>query len=539
MTTKAKASKSKPPASKPPANVKATAAATKRAMAAKFKASKASARDGVKDMYGNAASNTGWGSSSQVNAGVYVPFRISLNYQELLAIYRGSWIARAVIDTIAEDMLKEWPTLNCEVTPDEIDKFERVVDNTMSLQKMVEGTKWGRLFGGALGLMIIEGDNDLSKPLDLDKVGLDSYRGLIIVDRWSGISPSSELVDDIDNPAEYGLPEFYDVTTETSQNFRVHHSRCLRFTGRELPLYERQIQSYWGMSELEPIFQEMQRRDFIESGIADLVSRAHVLVLKDELLGQMLSGVGMTQQQYTDYVMRMRAVSESISTNGILALSESQDLSTQTYTFSGLRDIHDSSMENIAGASGIPMSRLGRPIAGLGNTGDGELQVYGDSIEQKRNRELRPLFNKLLPVICMSTWGYVPDDLGYDFAPVQSMTAKDKADLAKTMSEPVFEALDRNIITDKTALEELKTQSGVTGILTVITDKQIAAADDELRDDDLPMIGEDGSEVTQGDALGGGKPQKKLGSGAKDAAPWWRPVQAWWQRLGEAGDGGM
>ena len=117
-----------------------------------------------------------------------------------------------------------------------------------------------------------------------------------MVDRWSGVSPSSQLISDLDNPSEYGLPEFYDVTTEVNQNFRVHHSRCLRFTGRDLPLFERQIQTYWGMSEVECMLEDLKRRDFAAAGIADLISRANVMVVQNEMMAQLLSGVGLTQQ---------------------------------------------------------------------------------------------------------------------------------------------------------------------------------------------------------------------------------------------------
>ncbi len=40
---------------------------------------------------------------------------------------------------------------------------------------------------------------------------------------------------------------------------RVHHSRVLRFIGRELPYMEMQRESYWGSSELEHIWDELQK----------------------------------------------------------------------------------------------------------------------------------------------------------------------------------------------------------------------------------------------------------------------------------------
>lgn len=488
---------------------------------------------GVADMYANPRSNTGWGSTSQVNFGEYVPYRISLDYLQLLYAYRGSWIIRAVVDTIPEDMLKTWPKLLCDITPQERQAFERVVQETMSLQKMIENLKWGRLFGGSLAIIILSGEHqkDLSQPLVLEDVDLDSYRGLIVVDRWSGCNPSSDLVSNIDNPAEYGLPVHYEVTTEVNQNFKVHHSRVIRATGRDLPLFEKQIQTYWGMSEVEAGWQELQRTDAIKAGIADLVARANVLVVQEPMLAQMLSGVGLTQQQLQDYLLRMSAVSESITTNGVMALSEGSELFAHSYTFAGLRDIHDASMENVSGAFGMPMCKLGRPNSGLGNTGEGELQIYEDSLTQKREHQVRPGFEKLMKIIAQSTWGRVPDDFDFRFAPIRTPTAKERAELGKSQIDPVVSLYDKGLRSAKKTLMELQRLSDENGLNVTISQEEIDAAPDDLIPSDVafgvPQPGDEGDD-------GADKPKPK--PGAKDSA-----LSLFLAKLGMGGrgDGGM
>lgn len=475
---------------------------------------------GVGDMYMNIPANTGWGSTSLVNGGDYVPYRISLDYLKLLHIYRGSWIARAVVDTIPEDMLKAFPTLVMDTTPEDITDFNRVVAKTHTLQKVIEACKWGRLFGGCLAIMILSGEDqrDLMKPLVIEDVQPDTYRGLIVVDRWSGCSPSSELVSNIDDPANYGLPAYYEVTTEVNQTFRVHHSRVLRFTGRDLPLFEKQIQTYWGMSELEAVIEELRRRDYSAAGIADLIGRAHVLIMKEPMLAQMLAGVNMTQQQYVDYANRMAAVSQSISTNGILAIGTdaNSEVYNQTYSFGGLSEIYETFMLDIAGACGIPVSRLyGRSITGLGQSGEGDLQVYYDTIDQKRNHELRPVFDKLIPVICMSVFGEVPDDLDYNFPPIRTMNAKERAQLSKDLTEPLATIYNLGAFGKKTLLRELQSSSSETGMFTNITDEMIAAASDDPEPN--PMDMPTGDDDPFGDGEPGGKSKTGTDAGAKDA----------------------
>ena len=506
--------------------------AAKAAAAAKLRISAPQQASAAADMYSNQAANIGWATTSAVNAGRHIPFRISLDYQKLVFMYRGSWVIRKVIDTKPQDQIKQFPTLLCDVTPEDISDFEKVVTSTATLQKYIEGRKWGRLFGGALGIIIIKGDNDLMKPLRIEDIEPDTYRGLIIVDRWSGMSPSSELITDLNNPSEYGLPVYYDVYTEANQSLKVHHSRCLRFVGRDLPLFEKQIETYWGMSEVEAILDELQRYDFGMAAVSDLISRANVLAMKEPMLAQMLSGLNLTQQQLVDYAARMTAVSEAISTNGILALGEEGELFSNTYSFSGLSEVMKMQMTALCGAAGYPFSRLfGDTQTGLGQSNEGDLQNYYDSADQERRQKDRPLFDKLMPIIAMSTWGEVPDDLDYAFPPIRTMNSKEKAELAKNQGDTIKGYFDSGILGRQTILREIKTLSAETGIGSNVTDEMIEAADDDVQ---TPLMIEQaeakaGTETFEENPAGGTKAEKT--KGGKDS--WFGRA---WKRISGARD---
>ena len=105
---------------------------------------------------------------------------------------------------------------------------------------------WARLYGGAAGIILIKGQDDMSQPLDLDTVMPDSFLGLQILDRWTGIYPSSELVTDPENE-DFGLPAWYTVRDEERGQMvaNVHHSRVIRFEGRALPWLEKVTELYW------------------------------------------------------------------------------------------------------------------------------------------------------------------------------------------------------------------------------------------------------------------------------------------------------
>ncbi|MCG6197883.1 DUF1073 domain-containing protein, partial [Anoxybacillus sp. LAT_38] len=75
-------------------------------------------------------------------------------------------------------------------------------------------------------------------------------------------------------------------------------------------------------------------------------------------------------------------------------------------------------MLDIAGACQIPVTKLfGRSPAGMNATGESDMQNYYEVIQQQQESILGPVLDKLLPIMCMSEFGAIPDDLEYTFNP--------------------------------------------------------------------------------------------------------------------------
>lgn len=449
------------------------------------------------DSYTNRPARLGQGTSNLANQGTHPVRRITQDYMLILGLYRSSWIIRKAIDAMAEDMLKDMPKIVSEITPEGLKKFNNVLTRTGTAAGLLSGLKWGRLFGGAVCLIAIKGHENLMEPLDLDTIEPDSYRGLIPFDRWSGVQPDADLITDIDYPTEFGLPRSYQITTDTG-TMHVHHSRLLRFMGRDLPNWEKQMELYWGLSEVELIYDELQKRDYTSWNIVSLITRAQILAVKDETLSQGMSGLAMTNQAYNVFVGRMEAMSAAMNNQGLLVLGKDGELSAHQNSFGGLADIYNTFMLDIAGACETPVSRLyGRSITGLGQSGEGDLQVYYDTVEQKRNRELRPQIDKLYPVIAMSTWGKVPKDFEYDFPPVRTMSNEDLADLGTKNTNSIVAAYNADLVTKREARKDLKQAAGDNGLFSNILDEDIAATPDTYASEagggeiDVPGLGEE------------------------------------------------
>ena len=209
------------------------------------------------DAFSNPLFRLGYGSQSPLEATDYPLTRMTDNYALLNSLYRDNWVVQNVVGIIPDDMTKKWFTLG-GVGPGHLRQLEQAQRRTALRDRVNTGLKWGRLYGGAAGILLIRGQEDqLDRPLDLELVLPGTFAGIYIVDRWSGITPETELVDDLSDP-DFGLPDYYQVnSTEGGIVARVHHSRVLRFTGRELPYLEKLAEMYWGESEVEALYQDV------------------------------------------------------------------------------------------------------------------------------------------------------------------------------------------------------------------------------------------------------------------------------------------
>lgn len=179
-----------------------------------------------------------------------------------------------------------------------------------------------------------------------------------------------------------------------------------------------------------------------------------------------------------------------MNNNSIQVLGENDSYETHPYAFGGLGETYDRIMMDVAGAAEMPVTKLfGRSPAGMDATGDGDLQNYYDAIEEKQEAELRPIYDKLLPVLFVSALGAIPDDWDYDFRPVRRASDDEMSDLASKNTDSVTKAFQAGMISQRTAMMELRQQAELTGMWSNITDEDIEKADAEVMQPDEGMDG--------------------------------------------------
>lgn len=465
------------------------------------------------DAFSNVLARLGAGTPNLLEGTEYSLQRMSRDFNTLNALYRESWIVRRIIDVIPADMLKNWITITSGLDPDVEKRLSLTLRRTQLIDKLKRGMQWGRLYGGALGVMLVKHQGyDLSQPLQLDWIMPGDFVGLLIFDRWNGVNPSSELIEDISDP-DYGYPKYYTVTDPAGGgSVKIHHSRVIRFTGNTLPFWEEIAEMQWGASVVESIFDELRKRDNVSWNIAQLTFMANIRVLKMQDLGQLLAATDNESQ--AELLRTLEAQNMLLNNMGMQVMDAADGLETHQYTFGGLADCYQQFIMDISGAAEIPVTRLfGRSPSGLNATGESDLQNYYDMIAEKQESYLRPILNKVLPPFIISTLGSLPDDFDFEFDPVAEPSDKERADLAKCGTDNVVAAYNAGLISQRTALKELKQQSERTGVWTNITDEDIAKASETVE-----VPGEMGGGLL---GLGEDGPAAGAPQGVGDAAPEW------------------
>ncbi len=426
-------------------------------------------REIIQKMAGDGYTNetAGLGEASPLmTSGTFVRSNLTSNITLLTTLYRESWLAKRIIDMPSEDMTRSWIRIVSAVDEEDMQTINKVIRENNIRKELTDAVRWGRLYGGAVAVIVIKGEEEkLELPLMVDDVMPESFAGLLVLDKSCGVMPSLEKVTDLDDP-DYGMPEYYVVDDAgDGRSIKVHHSRVLRFIGRELPRIETEFENFWGASELEHIWEELQKRSSISANIAQLVFRANITTLKMGDFGEILA-LG-TDSQKAKILNALEIENKLRTSFGLQLLSSEDAYENHPYAFGGLGEIYELFMMDMAGAAEIPATRLfGRSPQGMNATGESDIKNYYEHINSLQESVLRPVLDKLLPIIFTSVLGYVPDDLDYVFEPLATQDPQERAAVLSSIATSLIGLYNSGIITRKQAIEELSNMGNTLGMFS-------------------------------------------------------------------------
>ncbi len=430
------------------------------------------------DSFFNFNARVGLGANNQANGSTYRFDFVSRNRVQLEAMYRSSWIAGKAVDCVADDMTRAGIDITCEsLTPEDIESIQNTFNELQIWNQLNDTIKWSRLYGGAIAVLMVDGQ-DISTPLNIDTIGKDQFKGLLVLDRWL-IQPSLEdLVTDLGS--NIGQPKYYTVVADAMAlvNQKIHYSRIIRLEGVKLPYWQRIAENLWGQSIVERLWDRLLAFDSTTQGTAQLVYKAHLRTYKVKDLRQIISMGG---KAFEGLVKQIEQIRLWQSNEGITLMDDSDTFETHQYSFSGLDAVLLQMGQQLGGAVDIPLTRLfGQSPAGLNATGESDLRNYYDRVNADQNKDLRTGITKILRIMCRSVLGKEPPkNLNFKFNPLWQLSDVEKSTIAANHTSAIVQAEDTGLVGRADALRELRHSSRTTGLWSSISTDDIEKAENE------------------------------------------------------------
>lgn len=430
------------------------------------------------DSFVNFSARLGFGAGSQQDASHYRPDFVSRNPFNMESAYRSNWLCGMAVDVVAQDMTRAGIEFQSDqIKPDDAKLLHDEFEKLGLWDGLCDGVKWGRLYGGCVVVMLIDGQA-LNTPLRIDTIDKDQFKGVIALDRWQVNPTLMDLVTEFG--PDLGKPKYYDVNTSAKALIgeRIHYSRVIRIDGLPLPWRQALAENGWGQSVLERLWDRVIAFDSASEGAAQLTYKAHLRTMKIKGLREL---VAMGGKPLEGVVAQMQMMRQYQTNEGLTLMDADDEFETHQYTFAGLPDILLQFGQQISGALGIPLVRLfGQSPAGLNATGESDLEMYDDNITAQQDQKLRPGVGTLCHLVHRSVFGQpLPDGFEFTFNPLRQMSNEEKANVAKTGTEAICAAEAAAIISPQTAAKELQQLSRTTGIFTHLTDDEVNKLEDE------------------------------------------------------------
>jgi phage-related protein (TIGR01555 family) len=448
----------------------------------------------------NFVSRVGIGTQNQNSASGYGFHPISRISQMLEWAYRGSWIIGAACDIPADDMTRAGVQMNSETDPDAIEQLHTAMNELMLWQSLNETIKWSRLYGGALMVMMIDGQ-DMATELDPTTVAEDQLKGFQVIDRWMVQQSFRDLV--LDYGPDYGMPRYYDVmaTAPFMPRQRIHYTRVVRIDGVMLPFRQKIGENGWGMSVVERLYDRLIAFDSGTMGAAQLLYKAYLRTYKVKGYRTLIGAGGELTEKFMKTMDLMRMLQ---SNEGMTVIDSEDEFETHAYSFAGLPETLMILGQQISGALGIPLTRLfGQSPSGMNATGESDMRNYYDMIKATQEARLRRPLTRVMDVMWHSVLGTEPPDtFNFDFRSLEQLNEQEKSEITERDVASIVSLHNAGIISTSIALKELKQGSILTGRFTNITDEDIK----ESEEMPAPWSEEAQQQQQQQAMMGGGMP---------------------------------
>ena len=371
---------------------------------------------------------------------------ISQNWNLLSWSFTNSGLIQRFIMQPILDGLRGGITITSKQLNDEENEHLNKVYEQKAREPIRNTMIWNKLYGGA-GLIINAGE-EYKTPLDIADIPQGADIEFYDADLW-------EL--------DYKFSAFNINQIEESENedwnggvwynyygIPIHKTRVLRVEGRRAPALLRRNLRGWGMSELEFVLPQINMYEKLERVIFELIDEAKIDIYKFQGFN-----IALASQQESEVVEKIREVQYNKNfQNGIIVDKDDEYMNKQL-SFSGLADLLSEMRIDLASVLNIPVSKLfGTGSSGF-SSGEDDIETYNCMIESSIRGELKPLIKRVLQILCQIEFGFIPDDLDFEFKSLRILGEEAQQNVYNAEFQRLMESLERGIITTKEARKSI------------------------------------------------------------------------------------
>ena len=202
----------------------------------------------------------------------------------------------------------------------------------------------------------------------------------------------------------------------------------------------------WGMSELERLMmsinQYMKNQQCIFEGLDEFKLDVYKFTGFNEALATA------NEEQIAK---KVREVNDNKNFQNAVVLDKEDDYVTKQITFSGLAEMVKEIRVGVACDLNMPITKLfGISSAGF-NSGDDDIENYNAMIESEIRQPLRTPLLKVLKIVCKILFGFIPEDLDFEYKPLRILSGEQEEKVKSRKLERILNSLQLGIIDAKTA----------------------------------------------------------------------------------------
>lgn len=398
-------------------------------------------------------SMTGLGGTSDKGVAARPTLRAPMVWTELEFLYHQSGLIHRVVSMLPKDATRRGVKLTGEPDPEILADLAHLERRLMLYPRVGEAWKWGRLYGHAGILMVVDevGNPDLSEPMDPRKV--IRLRNLVVLD---GVELTPAAYDtDLASPtfrapsSWYVSPRVAGGAAGLKSGSIVHGSRVIPFYGvKRAPslVYDSRFGQFLGVSYVQVVIDALRDLISVSQAGAVIAQEMRMDVLKSVNLGARSTSGGAAA-----FESRMQQIATARAVLNMILLGEGEDYQTRAGTVAGFTDLYESCRKNVCAATGYPSTLLfGDAPAGFSTDGKSWQQIYAIQVLSEQIDHLYPGLSRIYEVLSWSKegpWkGRPPETWDLEFLPIYEMTSKEVADLRLVNAQADAAYVDAGIL---------------------------------------------------------------------------------------------